>query len=46
MLVEQIEVGHMDNFCYIVACPESRKRQSLILARTKVAFYNISMTIP
>ena len=25
MLVKQIEVGHMDNFCYIVACPETKK---------------------
>ncbi len=25
MRVKQIEVGHMDNFCYIVACPETKK---------------------
>ncbi|MFP4048667.1 MAG: hypothetical protein ACLFT8_01840 [Desulfovermiculus sp.] len=25
MRVKQIEVGHMDNFCYIVACPEIKK---------------------
>ena len=25
MLVEQIHVGHMDNFCYLVACPETKK---------------------
>ena len=25
MLVEQIRVGHMDNFCYLVACQETKK---------------------
>ncbi|MDZ7758704.1 MAG: MBL fold metallo-hydrolase [Desulfovermiculus sp.] len=25
MLVKQLEVGNMDNFCYIVACPKTNK---------------------
>jgi glyoxylase-like metal-dependent hydrolase (beta-lactamase superfamily II) len=25
MIIKQLEVGHMDNFCYLVACGKTRK---------------------
>ena len=25
MIIRQLEVGHMDNFCYLVGCEKTRK---------------------
>ena len=28
MIIRQIEIGHMDNFCYLVGCEQTRKAAS------------------
>ena len=25
MIIKQLEIGYMDNFCYVVGCPKTRK---------------------
>ena len=29
MIIRQLEVGHMDNFCYLVGCEKTRKAMTI-----------------